>query len=320
MGSDSDQVILATGGYDHSIRLWQAHSGLCQRTLQHADSQVNCLDITPDRQHLAAGGYQHIRTYDINSSNTNPIVNYEGVAKNVTALGFHEQGLWMYTGGEDFSARIWDTRTRTATCQRMFETNAPVNCACLHPNQCELFIGDQSGVVYVWDLRSNHSEQLVLESDVSVQHLDVDAMGQYLVAIDNKGYCYIYTLATANNQMASPQKKIKFLAHKRYGLKCRLSPDAGLLVTSSADMTACVWRMADLSGAGTGEDVTPTVRLGDPNQRWVWDLAFSYDAHFLITASSDSVARLWSVSSGEVKREFSGHQKALTALAFRDGA
>ena len=37
MGS---QVILATAGYDHTIKLWEATSGICYRTLQYADSQV----------------------------------------------------------------------------------------------------------------------------------------------------------------------------------------------------------------------------------------------------------------------------------------
>ncbi|XP_077525950.1 MTOR associated protein, LST8 [Haemaphysalis longicornis] len=340
-----DQVILATGGYDHSIRLWQAHSGLCQRTLQHADSQVNVLEITPDRQHIAAGGYQHIRTYDVNSNNTNPVINYEGLSKNVTALGFHEDGLWMYSGGEDFSARIWDSRARAQTCQRVFETNAPVNCACLHPNQCELFIGDQSGSIYVWDLRNNHNEQLTLDLDVSVQHLDLDASGQYLAAIDNKGMCYLFLLGSGNdNQISSPERLLKFVAHKRYGLKCRFSPDSELLATSSADTTAQVWKVCDLvasseepgperlvrrssSQSSTSAarawklaDALPVARMANANQRWVWDVAFSNDAQFLITASSDSVARLWSVSPAEVKREYSGHQKALTALAFRDSA
>lgn len=110
MGNSGDQVILATGGYDHSIKFWQAHSGVCTRTVTHPESQVNALDITPDSQLLAAAGYQHIRMYEINSSNPNPIVNYEGVQRNVTAVGFHQEGHWMYTGGEDCSARIWDLR------------------------------------------------------------------------------------------------------------------------------------------------------------------------------------------------------------------
>lgn len=304
---------------------------------------MNVLDITPDRLHIAAGGYQHIRTYDLNSTNSNPVVNYEGLVKNVTALGFHEDGLWMYTGGEDCSARIWDSRSRSPTCQRVFETRFPVNCACLHPNQCELFVGEQSGNVHMWDLRTNQNQSVTLDVDASVQHLDVDPTGCYVAVVDNKGVCYLYSLTPgSDSQIATPSQLVKFVAHKRHGLKCRFSPDSTLLVTSSADATARVWRLADLLASGDDNapeyplrrsisqssatrpwkvaDILPLSELSNANQRWVWDVAFSSDAQFLITASSDSIARLWSVASAEVKREFSGHQKALTALSFRDGA
>lgn len=56
-------------------------------------------------------GYQHIRMYDLNSDNPNPVVNYDGIQKNVTSVGFHEEGKWMYTGGEDNTVRIWDLRS-----------------------------------------------------------------------------------------------------------------------------------------------------------------------------------------------------------------
>lgn len=110
-------------------------------------------------------GYQHIRMYDLNSNNPNPVINYDGVSKNITSVGFHEDGRWMYTGGEDCMARIWDLRytrgsleqlytrclikgkkkkisictaprrSRNLQCQRIFQVNAPINCVCLHPNQ-----------------------------------------------------------------------------------------------------------------------------------------------------------------------------------------
>ena len=37
-GGSNEQVILATAGYDHAIKFWQAHSGICHRTVQHPDS------------------------------------------------------------------------------------------------------------------------------------------------------------------------------------------------------------------------------------------------------------------------------------------
>ena len=55
-------------------------------------------------------GYQHIRMFDLQSSNANPLINYDGVSRNVTVVGFQEDGKWMFTGGEDNSARIWDLR------------------------------------------------------------------------------------------------------------------------------------------------------------------------------------------------------------------
>lgn len=110
-----------------------------------------------------------------------------------------------------------------------------------------------------------------------------------------------------------------------------------LLVTTSADQTARVWRTTDFSEVQV---------LQHEAKRWVWDAAFSADSQYIFTgrnlfsccftptfsactcninviillniASSDGVARLWNVSAGTVEREYQGHQKAVTALAFRD--
>uniref|UniRef100_A0A170Y8M4 Target of rapamycin complex subunit lst8 n=1 Tax=Triatoma infestans TaxID=30076 RepID=A0A170Y8M4_TRIIF len=64
----------------------------------------------------------------------------------------------MYTGGEDCSARIWDLRAKNLQCQRIFQVTAPVNCVWLHPNQYELIVGDQSGVIHLWDLKTDHND------------------------------------------------------------------------------------------------------------------------------------------------------------------
>lgn len=52
-------------------------------------------------------------------------------------------------------------RTRNLQCQRIFQTNAPITSICLHPNQGELILGDQSGLLHLWDLKTDHNEQLV---------------------------------------------------------------------------------------------------------------------------------------------------------------
>lgn len=48
--------------------------------------------------------------YDLLSTNSNPVFNYESVSKNVTGVGFQVEGKWMFTGSEDACTRIWDLR------------------------------------------------------------------------------------------------------------------------------------------------------------------------------------------------------------------
>ena len=51
---------------------------------------------------------------------------------------------------------------------------------------------------------------------------------------------------------------------------------------------------------------------------WIWDAAFSADSSFILTGSSDNTARLWDMSAGEVICIYSGHSKAITAVAIND--
>ena len=39
----------------HTVRFWEATRGICYRTLQYADSQVNKLEITPDKRYRGRG-------------------------------------------------------------------------------------------------------------------------------------------------------------------------------------------------------------------------------------------------------------------------
>ena len=47
-------ALLATAGYDHKIRFWEASREKCTRVLRYLDSQVNALSITNDKQYIAA--------------------------------------------------------------------------------------------------------------------------------------------------------------------------------------------------------------------------------------------------------------------------
>ncbi|KAN0084640.1 WD40-repeat-containing domain protein [Elaphomyces granulatus] len=234
-------VILCTAGYDHTIRFWEALSGICSRTLQHPDSQVNRLCITPDKRYLAAAGHNSVKLYDIKSTNPHPVMSFDGHTNNVTGVAFHCEGKWMVTSSEDGTVKVWDTRS--GSLQRNYIHKAPVNDVVIHPNQGELISCDRAGTVRVWDLgESVCTHQLIPEDDTAVHSVSVASDGSLLCAGNKRGSVYIWRMIQ-DSEVTRIIPMAKFQAHKDYLTRLLLSPDVKHLATCSADHTAKIWNL-----------------------------------------------------------------------------
>lgn len=75
-----------------------------------------------------------------------------------------------------------------------------------------------------------------------------------------------------------------FEAHNDYLLRAAISPDMCTVATSSADNTIRIWDPTNNWSL---------VRTLKQHQRWVWDVTFSADSSFLVSASSDQSSKLW---------------------------
>jgi len=111
----------------------------------------------------------------------------------------------------------------------------------------------------------------------------------------------------------NPRAKLK--AHSAYALKCKFSPDSTLLATTSADHSVKIWQTLTFELIST-LTIPITAGSSETPHGWMWDCQFSGDSQHLITASSDCLARIWNIQSCQVEREFIGHSKAVTCLAF----
>jgi len=299
-------VILATAGYDHTINFWEASSGICYRPIRYADSQqVNKLEISPDKQFIAAAGNPQIRFFEAATHNPNPVTSFDGHKNNVTSISFQKDSKWMVTSSEDHTIKIWDLRA--PGCQRNYECPAPVNTIALHPNQGELISGDQNGNIRVWDLTANAcSRELVPDGEIAIRSISICSDSSKVVAANNSGKCFVWKLGERDTTSFDPLQKIE--AHKTYILKTAFSPDCKYLATCSADHTIKLWNAHNFTLAKTLTG----------HQRWVWDCVFSANSAYLISASSDQVARLWDIQQGETIRSYTGHSKAITCVALSD--
>lgn len=143
-------VVLVTGGYDHKIKYWDATSGVCSKSINCGEHQINCLQISGDKSLVAAGCNPLIQLFDNFSMEERPVLSFDGHSTNVTSIGFQKEQKWLYSGSEDGTVKIWDPRSSSHT--KKYDCGSAVNTVALHPNQTELISGDQNGYVRMWDI------------------------------------------------------------------------------------------------------------------------------------------------------------------------
>ena len=251
-------VVLATAGFDHMIRFWEAPSGICSRSIKFPDSQVNKLEITPDKQFIAAAGNPAIRLYEIQcndeSKASQPVLSLEGHTSSVTSIGFQKDGKYLYSGSEDGTIKIWDLRNPNYS--RSFDAGSAVNSVTLRTDRDEFISGDQNGNVKLWDFGGkgcinsvqpstktgkNGSNRRSAQGVAPIQAVDISEDSRTLVAVSSHGTVFVWDPSSGGGTDLRPVSM--FQAHRpgTYCLHAKIAPDCRHLVTTSSDGTARLW-------------------------------------------------------------------------------
>lgn len=78
--------------------------------------------------------------------------------------------------------------------------------------QAELIVGDQSGVIHIWDLKTDQNEQLIPEPEVSVNSVHIDPDASYMAAVNSsvrsqislKGFLFMNALLNHTQSLKEP--------------------------------------------------------------------------------------------------------------------
>jgi WD40 repeat protein len=101
---------LASGGYDHEVRLWNPDTGKELGRLRGHSSFVNCIAFSSDSKWLASGSQDNqVRLWDVAGAKTRYVL--DGHSEPVDSIAYSPDGKVVASGGRDRTIQIWDTST-----------------------------------------------------------------------------------------------------------------------------------------------------------------------------------------------------------------
>jgi WD40 repeat protein/serine/threonine protein kinase len=305
--------LLASGGFDGKIRLWDTSRDQ-EAMILHGHRNGVQVAFQPHSSRLASASIdQKVALWDTVRGRN--LYSWTGHSDAILSLAFDKTGRWLATAGRDANwvVRVWDMKVPNENFN-LPESRLAAAFAMAGSNLLPALPWLAAGTDKPKDL------QPLLGHSNEITSIAFDPDGKYLASGSKDGSVRIWDFA-AGEQVQEP------LGHRRDGkgkvftdeiTAIAFSPDGKLLAAAMKNeanrWVIWIWRLHGFApGSPAPEFLTELPGHSDGD---ITHLAFTPNSKYLASSSTDKTVRIWSPDSTTPLAVLQGHKDSVNCVAF----
>ncbi|XP_043548448.1 autophagy-related protein 16-like isoform X3 [Chiloscyllium plagiosum] len=269
--------ILATGGSDRKVKLWDIVGGMLQlvKILEGSNDGVTSIEFDPSGLHLLAGSYDNTaRLWSLKDCELKHTLS--GHSAKVTAAKFKFYCQEAVTGSHDRTVKVWDLRK--AAC--VSSIPLPSRCSDIVCSDYLIISGHFDEKVRLWDTRSGtKTDEIPLQGKVT--SLDINSERTQLLSCSRDDLLTVVDLRMNETRQELRAEGFKCGAD---WTKAIFSPDGSYAVVGSSDGVLYIWDTL------TGKLETSLV---GQHKSSINAVSWSLSGEYVVSVDRSRLASLW---------------------------
>jgi RNA polymerase sigma factor (sigma-70 family) len=301
LASSSDGTVLASGGSDETIRLWEVSSGKLLRTLHGHTNHLLCLAFAPDGKTLVSSGKD--LTLRFWETATGKELRQTYLNTMVVSIALSPDGQTVAGGTWRDTIHLWETATGKEL--RHWQGHKGwIESVTFSPDGKTLASsGSKEGRICLWDVKTGKEVRQLGDPHPGVGVVRFAPDGKSLASAGLWGTVRLCDPATGKEFQ-------QFVVGKEFIKKLVFAPNGKTLYVGSFDGTVRAWDLA------RGKELR---RIGKHPDK-VLDLTLAADGTTVASVGQDNLIRLWHSATGKVLHRSEGHEhRVLSVWLSADG-